>query len=449
MHSIRLNLLKWLIVPLTLINLLAGALMFNLAWGPSQLAFDKNLINEAWGLIPRLRTGDSEVEIELSHQAEEMLRIDRFDDIYFVIRDDSGKTIAGDDDFPRLQIAGKLDIPYTYDQTMRGDPIRVASLKTMIGSQPIYIGVGETLRKRHQVRSEIILDLFLVEMLLNSLLISSVWYAVSKGLKPLDTVRDALNARHYDDLSNLQVDDVSAELRPVVNAIDDLLSRAQTGARAKQDFLANVAHQLRTPLAGLKMQLEWVRQRHADETETMQSCDMMLSSLDRMVRQTNQLLALARAEPSQFEKNTLESIELDKLVAESVQHFVQQAHKKSIDLGFELHPTKVAGDRFLLRDLIDNLIDNAIRYSPPGAMVTVSCHENGPQKTLTVEDNGPGIPPQDREKIFNRFYRLDDNTAGSGLGLAIVRDIVRDHDATITIGAGSGGKGTVFSVAFP
>jgi two-component system sensor histidine kinase TctE len=132
-----------------------------------------------------------------------------------------------------------------------------------------------------------------------------------------------------------------------------------------------------------------------------------------------------------------------------VQHFVQQAHKKSIDLGFDLHPTEVAGDRFLLRDLIDNLIDNAIRYSPPGAMVTVSCHEEGQKKLLQIEDNGPGIQPQDREKIFHRFYRLDGNTAGSGLGLAIVRDIVRDHDATIAISPGASGEGTLFTVVFP
>jgi two-component system sensor histidine kinase TctE len=175
----------------------------------------------------------------------------------------------------------------------------------------------------------------------------------------------------------------------------------------------------------------------------------MMSSVDRMIRETNQLLALARAEPSQFEKKGLEPVELDKLVEESIQHFVREAGKKSIDLGFDLRPTTVPGDRFLLRDLIDNLVDNAIRYSARGGVVTVSCFQNATTGTLVIEDGGPGIPLSDREKIFDRFYRLNMKVAGSGLGLAIVRDIARDHDAEVNIMSGPEGKGTIFSVRFP
>lgn len=449
MHSIRLNLLKWLILPLLAINLLGGGLMYHLAWRQAQIAFDANLTNEAWALIPRLQLREREVEIELSHQAEEMLRIDRFDAIYFVIRDHTGKTIAGDKDFPSLALPEKLDTPVEYDQLMRGKTIRIVSLKTMIGSQPIFIGVAETLRKRDDVRSEIILKVVLLQTILTSLLIVVVWLAVSKGLAPLQRIRAALNARRYDDLSPVPEKNVPSELRPLVEAIDNLLDRTQTGAKAQQDFLANVAHQLRTPLAGLKTQLEWLQQKYKAEPDTEQSCSLMMSSVDRMVRQTNQLLALARAEPSQFEKRGLETVELHKLVEESIQHFVQEAGKKGIDLGFVLSPTKVTGDRFLLRDLIDNLVDNAIRYSPQAGIVTVSCFQGTTTGTLVIEDGGPGIPPQDREKVFNRFYRLDAKVAGSGLGLAIVRDIVKDHDAEINIMSGPDGKGTTFSVHFP
>jgi two-component system sensor histidine kinase TctE len=332
---------------------------------------------------------------------------------------------------------------------MRGNTIRVASLKTMVGTHPVSIGVGETLRKRNDIRSEIILKVFALEVTLTALLMTMTWFAVSRGLAPLHKIRAALNERTPDDLTPLEEKKVPSELRPLVQAIDSLLERAESGAQARQDFLANVAHQLRTPLAGLKTQLEWLQQRHADEPETRQSCGLMMSSVDRMVRQTNQLLALARAEPSQFEKRGLEIFDLDKLVEESIQHFVREAGKKSIDLGFDLHPTKVSGDRFLLRDLIDNLIDNAVRYSPNGGMVTVSCLQSATAGTLVIEDNGPGIPMPDREKIFNRFYRLNAKVAGSGLGLSIVRDIARDHDAEISITSGPDGKGTVFSVRFP
>lgn len=446
MRSIRLSLLKWLILPVLALNLIGGALMFRLAWEPAQVAFDNNLANEAWALIPRLHLREREVEIELSHQAEEMLRIDRFDAVYFVVRDSAGKTIAGDKDFPVLSHPAHFDMPKAYDHVMRGKTIRLSSLKTMIGSQPIYIGVAETLRKRNQVRSEIIFKVVLVQFALTTLLIVVVLFAVGRGLQPLQRIRNTLNARSPDDLSSIAEKQVASELRPVVNAIDALLHRVQAGAQAKQDFLANVAHQLRTPLAGLKTQLEWLEHKHAAEPDTRQSCGMMMSSVDRMVRQTNQLLAMARADPSHFEKTRLETVELDKLVEESVQHFVREAGKKGIDLGFDLHPTKVTGDRFLLRDLIDNLIDNAIRYTPHGGMVTVGCHQKPDAGVLVIEDTGPGIAPADREKVFNRFHRLDASMTGSGLGLAIVRDIARDHDAQISILSGSGGKGTVFSV---
>jgi two-component system sensor histidine kinase TctE len=175
---------------------------------------------------------------------------------------------------------------------------------------------------------------------------------------------------------------------------------------------------------------------------------MMLASTERMIRQTNQLLALARAEPSQFQKTRLYPVELDKLVQESIQHFVEEADKKQIDLGFELAPLTIAGDRFLLRDLIDNLVDNAIRYTQPGGRVTVSCHAAEGRGLLQVEDDGPGIPSNELDMIFSRFYRLNNDVAGSGLGLAIVRDIVTDHDAELKVGPGSDGRGTVFSVSF-
>jgi two-component system sensor histidine kinase TctE len=449
MRSIRLSLLKWLLLPLLAVNLLAGALMYHFAWNPAQVAFDANLANEAWALIPRLQLEERSVELDLSHQAEEMLRIDRFDAVYFVVRDGTGRTIAGDKDFPTVAQPAKLDVPETYDQQMRGTTIRVASLKTMIASHPVVISVGETLRKRDDIRSEIVFKVVGLQILVTSLLMAMSWLAVSRGLRPLQKIRNALNARRYDDLSPVAEKNLPSELQPLAEAIDSLLNRTETGAKAQQDFLANVAHQLRTPLAGLKTQLEWLQQKYATEPDAEHSCGLMMSSIDRMIRQSNQLLALARVEPSQFERRGHETIELHKLVEETIQHFVREAARKEIDLGFDLHPTRVTGDRFVLRDLIDNLMDNAIRYTPRGGMVTVSCFENAGRGTLTVEDNGPGIPPADREKVFNRFYRLDHNVAGTGLGLAIVRDIATGHDAEIEITSGDGGKGTIFSVRFP
>jgi signal transduction histidine kinase len=289
------------------------------------------------------------------------------------------------------------------------------------------------------LREAVLRTLVLLEIVLALACVALIWFSVSSGLRPLNRLRAELNQREGDDLAAIAADDVPYELEPVVSAFNGLLAKVGEGAQARQDFLANVAHQLRTPLAGLKTQLEWLGARHAE-----QSVRLMLSATERMIRQTNQLLSLARAEPHHFEKARLEPLALDALVAEAVQGFVDQATLKSIDIGFDLQAATITGDRFLLRDLIDNLIDNAIRYTPPRGAVTVTVRPG----LLTVEDNGPGIPPARREQVFNRYVRLDDKSHGSGLGLAIVRDIAVVHGAGLVISAPESGRGALFTVKF-
>lgn len=448
MNSIRINLLKWLIVPLLLVNFIGAGLSYWLAWIPAQIAFDQSLADAGWAMVPRLQEKDGQVDINLSKQAEQVLRVDHFDAIYLVVRSGDGKLLAGDADFPSLPRQKSFNEPAPYDGQMRGEPVRIVALQTMIGQQPVFIGVAETLRKRNHIRSVIFLALSLLEAVLAILLVATIWFAVSKGLLPLKKMQMDLNLRDHNDLSAVAESNVPLELGPVVSAMNGLLNKVQIGAKKQQNFLANVAHQLRTPLAGFRTQLEWLLQKYANEPETAHSIKLMASSTERMIRQTNQLLALARAEPTKFEKDRLEVIELNKLVEESIQHFVEEADKKSIDLGFHLQTTRVMGDQFLLRDLIDNLIDNAIRYSPPKGTVTVHTIQGKDGGIFSVEDSGPGIASAEQELIFNRFYRIDDNIAGNGLGLAIVRDITNDHGARISVESGATG-GTIFSVHFP
>ena len=446
--SIRLNLLKWLIVPLLIINLVGAGLVYWLAWKPAQTAFDQSLADTAWALVPRLKMSGDRVEVDLSKQAEQVLRVDHVDAVYFSVRNEDGAIIAGDADFPPIIEPPTLNLPSAYDGRMRKEPIRITTLKTTIGTRSVFISVGETLRKRHQTRSEILLAVLCLQGLFAFFSTGIIWFGVTKGLLPLNKMQADLDARKPEDLSPVEERDVSVELIPVVRAINRLLDMARTNTTARQDFLADVAHQLRTPLAGLKTQLEWLQQAHASESATVHSVTLMMSSTERMIRQTNQLLTLARAESGQFESSRLEPLELNKLVEESVQHFVEAAVKKNIDLGFDLHVARIIGDRFLLRDLIDNLIDNAVRYSPDEGTVTVSCSQSAGHAVLSVEDSGPGIPAAEKEKIFDRFYRIDDKIAGSGLGLAIVRDIATVHGAEITVVSGTEAGGTVVSVRF-
>jgi two-component system sensor histidine kinase TctE len=365
---------------------------------------------------------------------------------YVAVRDAAGRNLAGEAAFPLVPQAQGIRM---YDAEMNGVPVRVAALAVQAGGQRFDLGVARTVRKREEVQAAIIRSLLVLEGLATLGLIGAAWLSVTNGLLPLSRMRANLNGREAGDFAPIAQDNVPYELAPVVSAFNDLLGKVQDVSKAQQDFLADMAHQLRTPLAGLKLQLEWLGERHAGDQETAGSVRLMRLANERMIRQTNQLLALARATPAGTAKARLETLDLANVVEESVQYFVGEAGKKGLDIGFDLHPAPVAGDAFRLRDLIDNLVDNAVRYTPPGGTVTVRTGTVGGEAVLAVEDSGPGIPPGRRALVFNRFVRLDDKVPGSGLGLAIVRDIALAHRARIELSDMPGGAGMRFEVRFP
>ena len=442
MNSVRVRLLKWLIGPIVLMNLAVASLTYVLAWMPAQIAFDQSLADGASALASRLVVGSEGATLDLPRQAEQILRADDLDAFYFVVRAANGRVVAGDSDFPLR----RNNEQGAFDSRMRGEPVRLAFLPVVAGEETLQIGVAKTVRKRQQVRAAVVRVLLLLETVFTFALVGLIWFSVTNGLLPLARMRGDLSKREAGDLAPIDGGRVPYELAPVVGAFNELLDKVQAGATAQHDFLADVAHQLRTPLAGLKLQLEWLAQRHRDDPDTVHSVSLMLLSNERMIRQTNQLLALARAEPSHFETTRLEALDLAPLIEQVVQYFVEAAARKQIDIGFDLRPTPVLGDSFLLRDLIDNLIDNAVRYTPDHGTVTVRCYPDGRHGMLVVEDSGPGIAPHLREKVFDRFVRIDDKSSGSGLGLAIVRDIALAHRAEVTIGDGPHGRGMTISV---
>ncbi|AXA90428.1 sensor histidine kinase [Massilia sp. YMA4] len=427
MASLRVRLLRWLIGPILLVNLAGGALVYALAWLPAQQAFDKGLLDTAHALAASppqawqpARAGDSEA-------------------VYLAVRGPAGRLLAGDPDLPRVDTYSQA-----VDALVHGEPARLVRIRTAQGAT---VTVAKTLRQRGQTQAAIVRALVLLEAVLTSVSAALVWYAVTRGLRPLGRLRAALRARAADDVAPLVIDDVPAELEPVVRAVNGLLEQSAQNARARQDFLANMAHQLRTPLAGLQAQLDVLARSRAD-TGDAATLALMRAATERMTRQVGQLLALARAEPGQPGRRRAERVALDELLGESVQQFVEQAARKHIDLGFELAPAIVQGDRFQLRDLADNLIDNALRYTPEGGRVTVSCGVGGEGAFLIVEDNGPGIPPALRTAVFSRFVRLDEHSAGTGIGLAIVREIAAAHGARVDIDTATGGQGARFVVRF-
>jgi len=445
MDSIRLRLLKWLIAPVLLLNLAGVALNYALAWIPAQIAFDQSLADAASMLGARVGEREGRLVVDLPQLAEYALRDDDLDKVYFSVRDGQGRLVAGDAGLPLLP--ARAAAPAT-DGVMAGEAVRMVAQPVLVGEQQGLVVVAKTLRKRGQARAAILRAMLPLAALFTLASVGFVWFSVTNGLSPLIKVRADIQSRGAEDLSPINAAEVPLEVKPVVHAFNSLLERVREGAQAQQDFLANVAHQLRTPLAGMRTQIELLAAQESKPAATS-SLAMMQDSTERMIRQVNQLLSFARAEPGPLRKTHMEQMSLDQLLEDSIQHFVEQALRKDIDLGFDLQPTMVHGDRFLLRDLVDNLVDNAIRYTPAKGTVTVSCFPHLDGGMLTVEDSGPGIAPAKRAAVFKRFQRLDSKTTGSGLGLAIVRDIASAHGASVAIDTPASGQGALFSVYFP
>ncbi len=434
MSSIRLRLLAWLAGPIVFVNLAAAALAYLLAWAPAGLAFDAALQEAA--------RAAARAPLAATHAA---LRADGGELTWVAVRAD-GRLLAGAPGLPSALPEGAVG-----DALLDGEPVRHTSVRAVADGQPAVLTLARTVRQRRQVRAALLRGLVLLESVCSLALVGLIWMSVTNGLAPLARLRASLDRRDSVNLAPLPEQDMGHELQPVAAAFNALLERIDEASRAQREFQANVAHQLRTPLAGARLQLEWLAERHRDDSDTAAAVARLLATNERLTRETNQLLALARAEPSQPGRARFAPLDLARLVGDGVQSFVERAAARGIDLGFALAPATVDGDVFLLRDLLDNLVDNALRYTPPGSSVTVRCAAAAGGALLEVEDDGPGIPPAQRARVFERFVRLgqDGGATGSGLGLAIVRDIARLHGARVELGDGAGGKGARFTVHFP
>jgi two-component system sensor histidine kinase TctE len=258
-------------------------------------------------------------------------------------------------------------------------------------------------------------------------------------------------ARSHLDLSPVAPhDDVPGEVHPLLQAINDLMARLDEVLTFQNRFIADAAHQLRTPVAGLKAHIE-VALREDDPAQTRQALAHLYTAVERMSRLVSQLLSLARNEPSTVKKLELAPVDLSRLVFDTTMEWVPEAYKKDIDLGFEgegPHVT-IKGDVMRLTELINNLLDNAIRYSRRSGKVTVRVLAH-PRPRVSISDDGPSIPIEERQRVFERFHRLlGSHTDGSGLGLAIVREIAALHHADVTLDDDSDGVGNTFTVSFP
>jgi len=297
----------------------------------------------------------------------------------------------------------------------------------------ITVLAGETLIKRHALIREILFGMLLPEILLALLSLGIVWFGIGSGLKPLAELRQELAGRSQSDLRPVRVD-VPEEIQPVVTEINELLERLEHSLSSQRHFVSDAAHQLRTPIAALQAQAEAALGELTPDTRHQLSG--VLTAAHRLSHLVDQLLALARAEPSQAQTET--EISLTEIVQQVAETWLPTAIHKGIDLGFELAPARVKGNSLLLQEMLGNLLDNALRHTPDGGTITVSCGQFAEEAWLTVEDSGPGIAGSECDKVFERFYQAPGTLpGGNGLGLAIVRAIVRQHGGRVSAGQSS------------
>ena len=463
-HSLFGEILDWMLAPLLLLWPMSIAITYLVAKSIANQPFDHALEDSVTVLAQQVRAVDGKILQGLSGSARDILRADDIDNVYFQIQGPRGEHIDGDRDMPQPQDeddASAGTVRFRND-SMHGTPVRIAyawvQLDRTRTDQPqlALVQVAETLEKRAQLANAIIKGVILPQFIVLPIVLALVWFALARGLSPLAALQERIRARSSDDLSPIAPRQVPEEITPLVRSLNEMLARLSLTIDMQKRFIADAAHQMRTPLAGMRMQSE-LALRQTDQDEIHRSLQQLAKSSEAATRLVNQLLALARAENQPQRGTALLPVDLGELARSAVQDWVQASFAHRIDLGYEppAAPVAIPGNPTMLRELLSNLIDNALRYTPAGGSVTVRVRSDAEHVYLEVEDTGPGIAPAERERVFERFYRILGNTAeGSGLGLAIVREIAQQHGAEVDIFSNPRAQppklpGALFRLSFP
>ena len=467
-----------MLAPLLLIWPMSVALTWLVAQGIAHRPYDRELGELARALAQevtveytsgRAPQGAAMVR-RLERTVAQLVRADDDEHVYFQLLGPRGELLAGE---ASLQVPPDDPLPddtVRYrDDVLRDEPVRVAYLWLPIGApgseRGALVQLAEGLDRRSRLATEIIKGVILPQFVILPLAVILVWFALSRAIKPLSQLQQRIRRRDSGDLSPIPESDVPEEVAPLVAAVNHLLLRLDRSMATQRHFLADAAHQLKTPLAGLRMQAELAERQLGDGRATgnvdavKHSLRQIALSSQRAAHMVNQLLAMARAE-DQGQVLKRESIDLARVTADTLRDFVPQALEKRIDLGFEGLPEGAAAllraHAVLLSELVRNLVDNALQYTPAGGTVTVRIRTDadGAALYLQVEDSGPGIAAAEREVVFRPFYRaLGGPPHGSGLGLAIVKGIADKHDASVSVEDANAlpapcGPGARFTVRF-
>ena len=457
-ESLRLQLLLWLLPPLLLLLSLNAWLSNRAAVATADMAFDRLLTASAEAIAEDVVYKDGELVVDLPYAALELLESNIQERIFYRVVAPDGQTVTGYDDLPLPKTPLSPDAESTlYTADYRGERIHLVALnKQLYGTgitAPALILVAETGEAREALSRQIVVEGLARQSALIVAAAVFVWLGLVRGLQPLARLRRSVAQRSPSDLSPIDTSTVQAEVRPVIEALNQHTSRLERLLSSRQRLITDASHQMRTPLAEMRTQIEYSLRQDRPEL-AQQTLRDVLGDVDRLSRLMSQLLLQASSDPDGLAASRRDVVDVVELARQTALDHVDAARKKSIDLGFEepAEPACVVGNGLLLRELIANLIDNAILYGHAGGRVNVRVLlADG--VVIEVEDDGPGVAPDEREQVFKRFYRSPGAVAqgkpGSGLGLAIVRDIARVHRGRVELMTPAGGAGLRVRVLLP
>jgi two-component system sensor histidine kinase TctE len=463
--SLRRQLLAWLLIPLSLLTALDLIDDYVDAQRTAGIVFDRLLLASARSIAHGIEFDGEVAHVKVSRGAIEAFAWPQPDRVYYRVSDARGRVLAGTPGLPRLEdVAFEPEEPTYQFAELDGVRLRtVGFLQPMpAGTEPVMVEVAATLHGRDVLAHDLWVRNARQAVLVLVLAALLAWIGLTRGLGPLRRLGRAVTARDPESLDPLSPGDVQSELTPLVSAINQYTARLTERVEAQRRFIANASHQLRTPLTLLNTQVHY-----ALATDDVAAKDEALRALRDGIRHSNrianQLLTLSRTEAGSGIPATLTPVDLDAVVHLALEKVATLAERRNIDLGADTWTADGSGegdrgrerpivlaDEVLLLELVVNLVDNAVRYTPPGGQVTVATVRDGGGWRLTVTDSGPGIPLSERERVFERFYRaVGTEGEGSGLGLAIVREIARALHATVGLDAPAQGSGLVATVSFP
>lgn len=452
--SLRAHLINWLLTPLFVLWLFSTIAGYVATLNYANKPYDQVLLQRAQAVGAQLRLGGGKERLDLDLKLPDGTSPTNPDKVFYTVSDRDGKKLAGNANLgrPLAYRGGKLEPMFRNGERDGAKTRNVSLVFYNADSKQLYqLYMAETIQQRQALIRGILANIVIPQLLLILIAVAAIWFALKQGLAPLERIRQEVSSRKRDDLGELDGSQAPEEVRPLIDAVNNLLDRLQLTMQAQKRFVADAAHQLRTPIAGLKTQSE-LALRTNDPEQKQDALEHIHTSTEHAIRLVNQLMVLARNEPGGQGTENFVLLDINRLAQECTANWIQTALEKNIDLGFDgaIAGEEVQGDATSLTEMLNNLIDNAIRYTQPGGHITVSVSTTTHGTVLSVEDNGPGIDPQHRERVFERFYRvLGTGQSGSGLGLAIVAEVAKRHQATLRLDAGSGGKGTLISVRFP